>query len=90
MRVMVLSDVLPEPMCMLTLCWIQRVFGDDLYCGFTERPRWIDSEMTDGFVIMTGIGRTILRNTSYTYLILSVFFWDPLIVIMLVLFLTRL
>ena len=70
----VLSDALPEPVCMLTLCWIQRVFGDDLDCGFLERLRWIESEMTDGFVIMTSIGCIILRNTSHTYLILSVFF----------------
>ena len=74
MRVMVLSDVLPEPMCMLTLCWIQRVFGDDLDCGFLERLRWIESEMTDDFVTTTGTGRTTLRNTSRYTLKLSVFF----------------
>ena len=36
---------------------------------------------------MTGIGCSILRNTSHTYLIPSIFFWGPLIVIMLVSFL---
>ena len=84
----VLSDVLPGPVCMLTLCWIQRVFGDDLDCGFLERLRWIESEMTVGFVIMTGIGHIILQNTSHHILDTIRFFWDPLIVIMLVLFLT--
>ena len=70
----VLSDALPEPVCMLTLCWIQRVFGDDLDCGFLERLRWIESEMTDDFVTTTGTGRITLRNTSRYILKLYVFF----------------